>query len=55
MEKQYYYMDINLETKVVVDVGISSTANHTGDSGVAGVYRVFLPKGQFNKLKKQLD
>ncbi len=51
---EYYYMDLNLKTMKVVDWGEANTATHTGDTDDPNVHRIFLPKGQFNKLKRKL-
>lgn len=55
MKKEYYYIDINLQTKAVVNWGTAPSATHTGTTDDPNVYRVFLTKGQFNKLLKHLD
>ena len=52
---EYFYVDIDLTDMKVVDWGESNTANHTGETGDPNVHRVFLTKGQFNKLKKKLS
>lgn len=54
MAKEYYYIDINLQTMQVVGFGTSNTASLTGQTDDPKVHRVFLTKGQFNKLKKLL-
>lgn len=54
MDKEYYYIDIDLNTKRVIDWGISKTASLSGDTNNPKVHRVFLTKGQFNKLNKLL-
>ena len=53
-DNHYYYMDINLHTMEVTDVGESNTATHTGDTEDPQVHRVFLPVGQYNKLVRKL-
>ena len=53
-DKEYYYMDLNLETMQVLDVRPSKTATLTGDTDDPKVHRIFLTKGQYNKLKKKL-
>ena len=55
MPATYYYLDIDLKSGAVVDVGTSPTANHTGQTSEANVHRVFLTKGQFNKLAEKLE
>lgn len=53
-EKQYYYIDLNITTMNIVGWGISTTASHTGDTDSSDVHRIFLTKGQYNKLIKKL-
>lgn len=55
MTKQYYYVDINTKTLRVVDWGVSNTATLTGETDNPQVHRIFLTRGQFNKLKKVLS
>jgi hypothetical protein len=55
MSKEYYYIDINLQTMTVVAWGTTPHATHTGETEDPVVHRVFLTKGQFNKLTKHLD
>jgi len=55
MSKEYYYIDICLRTKVIVDWGVTPNATHTGETEDANIYRVFLTKGQFNKLTRHLS
>ena len=51
---EYYYIDIDLANMTIVDWGETNTATHTGDTDDPNVHRLFLTKGQFNKLKKKL-
>jgi len=51
---EYYYIDIDLTTKVVVGWGETNTANLTGKTDNPNIFRLFLTKGQFNKLKRRL-
>jgi hypothetical protein len=53
--KEYFYVDLNIETKKVVSWGISETATLTGETPNANVHRVFLTKGQYRKLVGELD
>lgn len=53
--KEYYYIDIDIKTMKVADWGLADTASPTGDMGIEGIYRVYLTKGQFNKLKAKLS
>lgn len=48
--KEYYYLDMNILTKKIVDWGISQTATLTGETEDEDVHRIFLTKGQYNKL-----
>ncbi len=49
---EYYYLDIDLATKVIVDWGKTNTANLTGTTDDPKVFRLFLTKGQFNKFNR---
>lgn len=53
--KEYYFIDINLRTMKVVAWGETRHATHTGATDDAQVHRVFLTKGQFNKLRPHLS
>lgn len=55
MKKEYYYIDINLQTMIIVSWGTTPNATHTGNTDDPKVHRVFLTKGQFNKLAKHLS
>jgi hypothetical protein len=55
MPTTYYYIDLNLKTGKYLEVGTSPYASHTGDTSEKNVHRVFLTKGQFNKLKEKLE
>ncbi len=48
--KEYYFLDMNIDTKKIVDWGISQTATLTGETEDEDVHRIFLTKGQYNKL-----
>lgn len=52
---EYYYLDLNLKTLKALDWGESNTATLTGDTDNPDAHRIFLTKGQFNKLKKKLS
>ena len=54
-DSEYFYLDVRLSDMTVVDWGESNTANHTGETDDPDVHRVFLTKGQFNKLKRHLS
>ena len=55
MKKEYPYIDINLQTMTVVGWGTTQNATLTGKTEDPHVHRVFLTKGQYNKLVKHLD
>jgi hypothetical protein len=55
MPTTYYYIDLNLKTGKYIEIGTSPYASHTGDTSEKSVHRVFLTKGQFNKLKEKLE
>lgn len=46
--KKYYYIEINLKTKKIIDSGIVSNDNMF-DYPNNKQYRIFLTKGQYNK------
>lgn len=48
--RKYYYIDIDIHTKQVVKWGVSNTATLTGDTPNINIHRIFLTKGQYNKL-----
>ncbi len=54
MKKQYFYVDIDLVSKKIVGHGTTPYATHTGDTEETNIHRVFLTKGQFNKLEKKI-
>ena len=54
MPKDYYYIDIQLNDMTIVDWGETATATLTGKTNDQNVHRVFLTKGQFNKLKAKI-
>lgn len=54
-DDKYYYVDIDVVEMTVVDWGETDTANLTGETPDPDVHRVFLTKGQFNKLKQRLS
>ena len=55
VKKTYYFIDINLTTMIVGKWGVSEVATHTGDTNNPDIHRVFLPKGQYNKLVGKLE
>lgn len=54
MPRTYYYLDVELPTLAIISLGESDTATLTGDTENPTVHRVFLTKGQFNKLRGKL-
>lgn len=55
MPQSYYSIDIELPTLAIVSMGESDTATLTGDTESPTVHRVFLTKGQFNKLVAKIS
>lgn len=55
MPNTYYYLDLNLKTGKLLEIGTTPYASHTGDTSEKSVHRVFLTKGQFNKLQAKTD
>ena len=53
-DREYFFIDINIVTMEIVNWGISDTATLTEDTDDKDVHRIFLTKGQYNKLKKYL-
>lgn len=54
MGKEYFYIDLNLTTLKIVEWGISNTATLTGETDDPNIHRIFLTKGQYNKLVQYL-
>lgn len=55
MPTNYYYIDLNLKTRKLLEIGTAPHASHTGDASDKNVHRVFLTKGQFNKLQAKAE
>ena len=53
-DREYFFIDLNVLTMKIVNWGISNTATLTGDTEDKDVHRIFLTKGQYNKLEKYL-
>jgi hypothetical protein len=53
-DNTYCFVDINLTSMQVVGWGETNTANLTGATEDPNVFRLFLTKGQYNKLTKHL-
>ncbi|HOZ44929.1 MAG TPA: hypothetical protein PLN39_02940 [Candidatus Dojkabacteria bacterium] len=54
-DNKYFFVDLNVLTMKIVNWGISNTATLTGDTEDKNVHRIFLTKGQYNKLEKYLQ
>lgn len=54
MKKEYYFLDLNLTNKKFVSWGVAQSATLTGDTSDPNVHRIFLTKGQYNKLVNKL-
>ena len=54
MPEIYYYVDLNLKTGKFLEIGTTPYASHTGDTSEQDIHRIFLTKGQFNKLQTKL-
>jgi hypothetical protein len=52
--KEYYFIDINITNNKLVNWGISNTASLTGETPDKNIHRIFLTKGQYNKLVQNL-
>lgn len=48
-----YYIDIDLKSKMVVGWGFGDRFELTKDVTVAGIARIFITKGQYNKLNEE--
>jgi hypothetical protein len=55
MPTTYYYVDLNLKTGKLLGIGTTPYGSHTGDTSEKNVHRVFLTKGQFNKLQAKTE
>jgi hypothetical protein len=51
---EYYFIDLNFINMKIVNWGISNTATLTGETSDKDVHRIFLTKGQYNKVVKYL-
>jgi len=50
LDREYYYIDIDITNMKIVKWGISNTATLTGDTNDKNIHRIFLTRGQYNKL-----
>lgn len=55
MQKEYYYIDINLTNMKIVKWGVTPNATLTGNTEDSNIHRIFLTKGQYNKLIKLIN
>lgn len=55
MPTTYYYVDLDLRNGTLIEIGTSPYATHTGNTGEKNIHRVFLTKGQFNKLQDKVS
>lgn len=53
--KYYYFIDIDLYSRQIVSWDADTQNNVDFGELTNGCYRVFLSKGQYNKLVKQLE
>lgn len=53
--KEYYFIDLNITTMKIVKWGVSPTATLTGETADKNVHRIFLTKGQYNKMVSLLS
>ena len=53
--RTYYFIDVDLRMMKIVGWGETRYATHTGATDDPLVHRVFLTKGQFNKLRTHLS
>ena len=53
-DKTYYYIDIDLDTRQIIGRG-TERKDRVEVHLTGGYHRVFLSKGQYNKLKKKLE
>ncbi len=54
MKKEYYFIDVNLLDMKIVAWGTTPNATLSGNTSDPKIHRVFLTKGQYNKLEKKL-
>ena len=51
--RTYYFIDVDLETRELIGWG-TETKDQVEVNLTAGYHRVFLSKGQYNKLERKL-
>lgn len=49
-DNEYFFIDLNIINLKIVNWGTSNTATLTGETSDKNVHRIFLTKGQYNKL-----
>ena len=54
MKKEYYFIDVDLVHMKVLKWGVTPNATLTGNTSNPKIHRVFLTKGQYNKLMNKL-
>jgi len=55
MKKEYFFLEIDLNSMKIIDYGETEIATLTGNTNTPHVHRIFLTKGQFNKFKDKLQ
>jgi hypothetical protein len=53
--KKYYFVEVDLTNMTIVDWGITTKATLTGNTSKPNIHKVFLTKGQYNKLVNKLS
>ena len=53
-DKTYYFIDIDLQSRQIIGWG-TETRDQVEVKLTSGYHRVFLSRGQYNKLVKNLD
>lgn len=55
MKKLYYYVEIEVVSRKIVDIGTTTKPTLTGDAPDPNNFRIFIPLGQYNKLLRRLE
>ena len=55
MKKVYYYLDFDFINMKVIRYGEIEKATLTGDTNNSNIHRIFLTKGQYNKLINKIE
>lgn len=53
--KEYFFIDFNIRNRTIVNWGVSKEATLPGETADVNIHRIFLTKGQYNKLIKLLS